>query len=114
MLSRLRHVWDTARALREVEQKGGPKHVKLVRVERPTGKILTGTEIVIEVSTRDGGHVCLNPMLPVPFPYAWAYRIAHRLRVPLVSSVDPEDVSFSVPVPGWAWPGGGTKGTKQA
>jgi hypothetical protein len=115
MLSRLKSIRDSARALRDVEKKGGPKRVKLVRVERPTGTFWTGTEVVVEIATRDGGEVCLNPNLPVPFPYAWAYRIAHRLGVPLVSSVDPEDVSFSVPIPGWAWPGGdGPKGTKQA
>ncbi len=106
MLSRLKSIRATARALRDVERKGGPKRVKLVRVERPKGTFLTDSEVVVEVKTRDGGIVCLNPSLPVPFPYAWAYRIAHRLGVPLVSSVDPEDISFEVPVPGWAWPGG--------
>ena len=106
MFSRLKKLRDTGKALRDVERKGGPKQVKLVRVERPEGTFLPTSEIVFEVTTRDGGEVCLNPELPVPFPYAWAYRLAHRLRIPLVSSVDPEDVSFSVPVPGWAWPGG--------
>lgn len=114
MLSRLKSLRDSARALRDVERKGGPKRVKLVRVERPKGTILTGSEIVVEVTTRDGGTVCINPRLPIPFPYAWSYRIAHRLGVPIVSSVDPEDVSFSVPIPGWAWPGGDNpKGEKR-
>ena len=106
MLSRLKNIRDSARALRDVGKKGGPKRVKLERVERPKGTFLPGSRVVIEVSTRDGGTVCLHPMLPVPFPYAWGYRIAHRLNVPIVSDVDPEDLSFSVPIPGWAWPGG--------
>jgi hypothetical protein len=38
--------------------------------------------------------------VPIPFPYAWAYRIARRLGVPLVSSVDPERIRLGIPIPG--------------
>ncbi len=36
----------------------------------------------------------------MPFPYAWAWRIARLLGVPLVRSVEPDKVGFEVSVPG--------------
>jgi hypothetical protein len=51
-----------------------------------------------------GEVVRLRPELPVPFFYAWAYRLARRLGLPFASTLDPEDLSVEVPVPGWVWP----------
>ncbi len=36
----------------------------------------------------------------MPWPYAWAWRIAHRLGVPIVRDVEPESLGFQLPVPG--------------
>jgi hypothetical protein len=52
------------------------------------------------VEAIDGSKVELKPVVPVPFPYAWAYRVARRFGVPIISSIEPEDVRLEVPVPG--------------
>jgi hypothetical protein len=83
---------------------GGPRRLRLVRVGRPEGIFLPSSETTVEVETVSGKVVRLKPELPVPFFYAWAYRLARRLGLPLASTLDPEDLSVEVPVPGWAWP----------
>jgi hypothetical protein len=100
-LSQLR---DTARAIGKIKDGGGPRHLRLVRVEHPQGLFLPSTEATIEVETVSGKVVRLRPELPVPFFYAWGYRLARRLGLPLASTIDPEDLSVEVPVPGWVWP----------
>jgi hypothetical protein len=92
--------------LRRIHRAGGPKSVKLVRVEHPRGLFLTSSTAIVHVDTRSGKPVEFETALPVPFVYAWAYRLARKLGVPFASDLDPDDVSFKVPVPGWAWPGG--------
>jgi hypothetical protein len=37
--------------------------------------------------------------IPVPWLYAWGYRLARRLELPLVSAFDPERVSLDVALP---------------
>lgn len=88
------------RQIRGVSSGGGPAAIRLARIGRPEGWFLPAAEIVLEVRARDGSVTTFEPALPVPFPYAWAYRIARRLGVPLVSSFDPEQVSFELGVPG--------------
>ncbi len=88
------------RDIRRVFGDGGPKLVRLVGVDHPAGWILPSSTVTIEVEGRDGRKERFCPEVPVPFPYAWAWRIARRLGVPLVRSVEPEKVSFEVPVPG--------------
>ncbi|MGH2955694.1 MAG: hypothetical protein ACRDL6_01700 [Solirubrobacterales bacterium] len=95
----------TAKAIKQINEAGGPRRLRLVRVERPRGHLFTSSEATLEVDTARGEVVRLEPELPVPFFYAWAYRLARRLGLPLASTLDPEDVSFEVPVPSWAWPG---------
>ena len=58
--------------------------VRLVGVDHPTGWILPSAAVCIEVEGRDGRRERFQPGFPVPFPYAWAWRIARRLGVPLV------------------------------
>jgi len=99
-LSQLR---DTAGALRRINDAGGPRRLRLVRVGRPEGHFLPSSEATVEVETVSGEVVRLRPELPVPFFYAWAYRLARRLGLPLASTLDPEDLSVEVPVPGWVW-----------
>ena len=78
---------------------GGPSQLRLVRVGHPEGWFLPTTEVVLEVKAKDGTVSRWAPLFPIPFPFAWAWRIARRLGVPLVRSIEPEDVGFSVPVP---------------
>jgi hypothetical protein len=59
------------------------------------------SEATVEIETASGKVVRLQPELPVPFFYAWAYRLARRFGAPVVSSVDPQDLSVEVPLPAW-------------
>src|SRR5688572_14852026 len=100
---RLLNPWrlrDNLRKIRSVLDGGGPALVRLVRVGEPRGLIVPTSKLVLEVEARDGTKVRLEPEVPVPFPYAWAIRIARRLGVPLISDVQPESFRFQVPVPG--------------
>lgn len=106
LLKRIGTLRATARGLKRVHDEGGPERVRLVRVERPEGWILPSSAAVIDVETASGADVRVTPALPVPFVFAWAYRLARKLNVPLASDIEPEHISFTVPVPGWAWPGG--------
>jgi hypothetical protein len=105
MLRRMRQIRETAAGLKRVHEGGGPGRVHLVRVERPDGWITPTSTAVIEVETQSGEMVRIDPVLPVPFVFAWAYRLARRLGVPVATDVGPDDISFAIPVPGWAWPG---------
>jgi hypothetical protein len=91
---------DIAGIAREVRAGGGARRVRLVEVRRPDGLVFPTVSAVVEIETAEGKTVTRRPELPVPFLYAWAYRLAHRLRVPLVSSIEPTDLSVDVPVPG--------------
>jgi hypothetical protein len=95
---------DTARAIGKINDGGGPRRLRLVRVGHPRGLFLPSAEATVEVETVSGKVVRLTPELPVPFFYAWTYRLARRLGLPLASTLDPEDLSVEVAVPGWVWP----------
>jgi hypothetical protein len=95
---------DTARTIRKINDGGGPRRLRLVRVGRPKGRLLPSSETTVEVETASGKVVRFSSEFPVPFFYAWGYRLARRLGLPLASTIDPEDLSFEVPVPRWAWP----------
>jgi hypothetical protein len=95
---------DTAKAIRKINHGGGPRRLRLVRVGRPKGRLLPSSETTVEVETASGKVVRFSSEFPVPFFYAWGYRLARRLGLPLASTIDPEDLSFEVPVPRWAWP----------
>jgi hypothetical protein len=101
---KLSQVRDTARAIGKINDGGGPRSLRLVRVGHPQGLILPSTEATVEVKTVSGKVIRLRPELPVPFFYAWTYRLARRLGLPLASTIDPEDLSVEVPVPNWVWP----------
>src|SRR5215207_5051253 len=88
------HLRDTARAIGKINDGGGPRRLRLVRVGRPDGWFLPSSETTVEVETASGKVVRLSPEFPVPFFYAWAYRLARRLALPLASTLDPEDLSF--------------------
>ncbi len=88
------------RQIREVSGGGGPKSIRLAGVDRPRGWIIPTAQMHLEVKAKDGTVTCFDPHLPIPFPYAWAYRIARKLKVPLVRSFDSERLDVSVKVPG--------------
>ena len=73
--------------------------MRLVSVGHPEGWFLPTSEVVLEVKAKDGTVSCSAPAFPVPWPVAWAWRIARLLGVPLVRSIQPESVGFSVAVP---------------
>ena len=103
-MSRLKYlnpfrIRDAVRDIRSISGGGGPAKLKLVSVGHPEGLIVPTSEIVLEVTSKDGKKARFAPAMPVPWPYAWAYRVARALKVPLVRSLDPEQVSFEVAVP---------------
>src|ERR687897_971045 len=79
---------DTARAIGKINDGGGPRRLRLVRVGRPQGLFLPSSEATVEVETVSGKVVRLRPELPVPFFYAWAYRLARRLGLSLASTLE--------------------------
>jgi hypothetical protein len=85
---------EHARNLRRVAAGGGPRSVHLVRVGEPRGLIVQSSELVVEVQARDGTKVRLDPQVPLPFILGWGIRLARALRVPLISDVRPEHLSF--------------------
>jgi len=103
VISRISSIGRTLGSLRRVHRGGGPKRIRLARVGHPRGLVLTSSQAVVEVETRSGEVVRVSPELPVPFLYAWAYRLARRLGVPFVASLEPEDISFELGVPVRLW-----------
>jgi hypothetical protein len=104
-MSRLRYlnpflIRRAVRDIRRVFGSGGPRLVRLKSIGHPEGWIIPTTTVMIEVESRDGRTERFAPQVPIPFPYAWTYRIARRLGVPVVRDVEPERVGFEVGVPG--------------
>ena len=86
--------------LHAVTAGGGPKAVHIVSVGEPRGLIIPSSEIVLDVETRSGTKVRLDPEVPMPFLVGWGIRLARKLGVPVISSIRPESFRFSVGVPG--------------
>lgn len=95
------NIRDAVRKLGRVREEGGPRRVRLERIGRPDGWILPTSEATVAIEARSGAEIRVTPELPVPWPYAWGYRFARRLELPLARSIDPEDVRLSVPIPGF-------------
>jgi hypothetical protein len=112
-IPRPKQIKGAFRGYRDIRRGGGPKHVRLNSVSRPEGFFLPTSEMDLSVETRKGGTVRFTQPVPVPWPYAWGYRVARKLGLPLASTLDPEDVSFGLGVPSWAWPGGGGSGKRK-
>ena len=90
---------DSVRTIRRALG-SNPKLVRIVAVGHPEGWFLPTSTIEIEVVGKNNRKERFCPMIPIPWPYAWAWRIAHRLGVPLVRSIEPETFAVDVPVPG--------------
>jgi hypothetical protein len=67
-------------------------------VGQPSGWIVPSSRLKLEIEARNGTRIHWEPEIPVPFPYAWAYRLSRWLRMPVISSHKPEDLKFSVPL----------------
>jgi hypothetical protein len=98
-LTQLAHAPSAAAKVRRIASGGGPRRVRVLGVGQPTGLIVPSSRLKLEVVSRSGAKTRWEPEIPVPFPYAWAYRLSRWLGVPVVSSHDPENLSFSVPLP---------------
>jgi hypothetical protein len=86
----------TVANLSAVATGGGPKSVELVRVGEPEGWILPSSELVVDVEARNGTRVRIEPELPMPFAVGWGIRLARRLGVPVISTLEPENLNFRV------------------
>jgi hypothetical protein len=82
--------------LHAVAAGGGPAAVHVVRVGEPHGLIVQSSEVVIDVETRNGTKVRLDPEVPMPFMVGWGIRLARKLRVPFISALEPEHFAVSI------------------
>ena len=98
-LLRPKYIREAARQIGIVRNHGGPKRIHVLHVGRPHGLIVNASDLLLEVEAKDGTHHRIETAVPLPFLYAWAYRLSRILHVPLVSWLDPERVHFSVSVP---------------
>jgi hypothetical protein len=98
-LLRPKYIREAVRQLTIVRKHGGPKRIHVLHVGRPHGLIVNVSELTLEVEAKDGTRHKIETAVPLPFFYAWAYKLARILHIPLISSLDPERVHFSVPVP---------------
>lgn len=89
-----------AREVKRLRAGGGPARIRVARVGEPQGIIVPTAEVEIQVQARDGTVTEYTAALPVPWPYAWGWRLARRLNLPIVRSLDPEGIRFTVGVPG--------------
>ena len=77
---------------------GGPSRLRVRGLGQPSGMIIPRSRLKLEVEARNGAKTRWEPEIPVPFPYAWAYRLSRRLGMPVISGHDPENLKFSVPL----------------
>jgi hypothetical protein len=78
---------------------GGPRAVRVLGIDPPTGWLIPSSEIHLEVEAADGRKVDIDAALPLPPLYGWGYRAGRRLGLPVLSSIRPEDIRFGVPLP---------------
>jgi hypothetical protein len=88
-----------ARAARSALSGGGPRAVRVTGVGAPEGLILPTSTVSLEVHRKNGTVARFTPEVPVPWPYAWGYRLGRWLGLPVVSDVEPQRVRFGFPVP---------------
>lgn len=102
-----RQMWRTGKGVREVWRGGGPGRVRLEGIGRPQGWILPSSRIDLEIVARDGRVVEIQPQIPLPPLASLGYRLAHRLGVPIVSSLEPEKLGFEIKLADERAPAGG-------
>lgn len=65
---------------------GDVQRARLLRIEDPKGIIFTASPAVLELEGEDGAVHRFERDIPIPFFYAWGYRIAARL--PFLRAID--------------------------
>src|SRR5215207_6420822 len=98
-LSQLPKLPRAAARIRRVASGGGPRRLRVQGLSQPTGRIIQSSRLKLEIETKDGAKTRWEPEIPIPFSYAWAYRLSRWLRLPVISSHDPENLTFSVTLP---------------
>lgn len=83
---------------RAIVAAGGPSSISIVEVKRPTGILATGMDAVIDVAARNGEVIRTETVIPVPFPYTWAWRVGFHLQLPVVRSLDPQRIEVELPL----------------
>jgi hypothetical protein len=83
---------------RRLASGGGPTQLRVHGLGQPSGWIIPSARLKLEIEAGDGTRTRWEPQIPVPFLYAWAYRLSRWLQAPVISSHDPEDLRFSVPL----------------
>jgi hypothetical protein len=78
---------SAVRQIRKVMGGGGPRGLRLVCLGQPHGVIVPRADVVFAVISADGKITRFETGVPVPWPYAWTYRLARRLGVPIVRDV---------------------------
>lgn len=78
---------------------GGPSQLRVLGIGQPSGLIIPTSRLKIEIETKDGVKTRWEPEIPLPLTYAWAYRLSRWLHVPVISSHEPENLTFSVELP---------------
>lgn len=63
---------------------GDVRHARIVDVGEPEGLFGPTAETTLEVEGDDGQVHRLQVEMPVPFPAAMGYRLAHRFNVPII------------------------------
>ena len=88
------------RAIRETSGGGGPAAVRVTGITSPTGWLIPASQVLLEVKGRDGSITRFAPAFPIPWAWAWGYRVARALDVPIVRGLDPERIRFELGIPG--------------
>lgn len=79
---------------------GGPTRLGLLGIRGPDGWIVTTVTASLEIGTRQGSSVPLDPTFIVPTPLAWGWRLGRWAGVPVISSIEPAKLRASVGLPG--------------
>ena len=89
---------SVVRDIKRASTGGGPKELRLTRIGEPRG-ILPAAEVEFEVVAMDGTVNSFTTAVPVPWPAGWTYRLARKLDVPVVSSIDHDAIHAEIPIP---------------
>lgn len=82
VLGMVRRIVGDARAF----MSGDVQRARLVRIDDPKGIFFTASAAVLELEGEDGGVHRFERDIPIPFFYAWGYRVAARL--PFLRAID--------------------------
>ncbi len=90
---------ELVRQLRVVRRHGGPKRVEVLSVAEPRGILAPFSEVLMDVESKDGTVTRVEAPVPIAWPYAWGYRVAKKLKLPIIRSLDPTRIHFALRVP---------------